>query len=67
MTPEEHEQVINELQVLIDDTHATLKRFEHTGMDYDMPDEHEKLLTILNDAVKQQREHTQLMLRDNES
>lgn len=63
MTPEEHDHVINELQALIDDTNDTLKRFEDTGMDDGMPEEHEKLLTILDDAVKQQREHTQVMLR----
>lgn len=31
-------------------------------MDEQMPDDYEKLLIILNDAVKQQREHTLAML-----
>ncbi|MEA2119686.1 hypothetical protein [Halovibrio sp. HP20-50] len=62
MTPEEYEQVIDELQTVIDETQATLKRFENTGMDDDMPEDYETLLAILDDAVKQQREHTQAML-----
>ena len=31
-------------------------------MDEQMPDDYEKLLIILDDAVKQQREHTLAML-----
>lgn len=62
MTHQEHQRVIDELQVVIDDTQATLKRFEETGMDEDMPEDYGKLLTVLNDAVKQQREHTVAML-----
>ncbi|XGA79751.1 hypothetical protein OR573_14925 [Halomonas sp. CH40] len=62
MTPEEHKHVINELQEVIDDTQATLSRFEATGMDDEMREDYDKLLGILDDAVKQQREHTQVML-----
>jgi len=62
MTPEEYEHVIDELQTVIDETQATLKRFENTGMDGEMPKDYETLLAILDDAVKQQREHTQAML-----
>ncbi|NYS59728.1 hypothetical protein [Vreelandella salicampi] len=62
MTPDEHEHVIDELQAVIDDTQATLKRFENTSMEDEMPEDYEKLLTILDDAVKQQREHTRVML-----
>ncbi|WP_422155103.1 hypothetical protein KV699_19925 [Vreelandella titanicae] len=62
MTSEEYEQVIDELQTVIDETQATLKRFEKTGMDGEMPKDYEALLAILNDAVKQQREYTQAML-----
>lgn len=62
MTPEEYEQVIDELQTVIDETQATLKRFEKTGMDDDMPEDYATLLAILDDAIKQQREHTQAML-----
>lgn len=62
MKSEEHDYVINELQTLIDDTQATLTRFEKTGMDEQMPTDYEKLLEILDDAIKQQREHTHALL-----
>lgn len=67
MTPEEHEHVINELQTVIDETQATLKRFEESGMEGNMPEDYEKLLAILDDAVKQQREHTRVMLGESRS
>ena len=47
---------------LINDTQHTLDRFEATGMDKQMPEDYETLFTILNDAAKQQREHTLAML-----
>ncbi|MGE6608848.1 hypothetical protein ACQKE4_20455 [Halomonas sp. NPDC076908] len=62
MTADEHKRVIDELQALIDDTLQTLKRFEATGINEEMTEDYEKLLDILDSAVKQQREHTQLML-----
>ncbi|WP_062360851.1 hypothetical protein [Vreelandella aquamarina] len=62
MTPNDHQQVINQLQGVIDNTQYTIDRFEATGMDEQMPGDYEKLLGILDDAVKQQREHTQVML-----
>lgn len=62
MTPEEYEHVIDELQSVIDETQATLKRFEKTGMDSEMPKDYQALLDILDDAIKQQRAHTQGML-----
>ena len=64
MNAADHQRVIDELQTLIDDTQHTLDRFEATGMDKQMPEDYETLFTILNDAVKQQREHTQAMLGD---
>lgn len=62
MTADEHKRVIDELQALIDDTQQTLKRFEATGINEEMTEDYEKLLDILDSAVKQQREHTQAML-----
>lgn len=62
MTPIEHQQFINELQTVIDDTQRTLSRFEAAGMDDEMPDDYKTLLAILDDAVTRQREHTQAML-----
>lgn len=58
MTDDDYQRVINELQQVIDDTQATLTRFEATGMDEEMPADYDKLLTILDDAIRQQREHT---------
>ena len=62
MTPEEHQRVIDELQVVIDETQHTIERFENAGMEGDMPKDYDKLMAILDDAVKQQREHTRAML-----
>ncbi|MDC8443631.1 hypothetical protein JJO83_13125 [Halomonas aquamarina] len=62
MTADEHQQVIDELQAVINDTQNTIDRFEATGMDEQMPESYEKLLDILDDAVKQQREHVLGML-----
>ena len=62
MTVDEHQQVIDGLQGVIDDTQQTIDRFEATGMDEKMNEDYEKLLDILNDAVKQQRGHTLAML-----
>lgn len=57
-----YQRVIDELQTLIDDTQATLKRFEETGMDEQMTEDYDKLLEVLDNAIKQQREHTLAML-----
>lgn len=58
----DHQRVINELQTVIDETQHTLGRFEATGMDKQMLEDYEKLLVILDEAVKQQREHVMAML-----
>ncbi|MDP3535940.1 MAG: hypothetical protein Q8S08_11175 [Halomonas sp.] len=62
MTPDDHQRVIDELQQVIDETQATLTRFEETGMDAEMPGDYDKLLEILDDAIKQQHEHTKALL-----
>ncbi|QNI04149.1 hypothetical protein HXW73_15100 [Halomonas sp. SH5A2] len=62
MTNDEHQQVVEELQGVIIETQATIERFDATGMDEQMPEDYEKLLTVLDDAIKQQREHTKAML-----
>lgn len=62
MTPENHQKVIDELQAIINDTQQTLARVEATGMDEQMPADYEKLLTVLDDAITQQRGHTRAML-----
>ena len=51
-----------ENQYVIDETQETIERFEATGMEDEMPEDYDKLLGILDDAVKQQREHTRVML-----
>ncbi|QGQ71485.1 hypothetical protein [Halomonas sp. PA16-9] len=62
MKNDEYQQVIDKLQLLISETQTTLKRFEETGMDTHMQDDYDKLLDVLDAAIKQQREHTQGML-----
>jgi len=56
------QRVINDPQTLIDDAQATLTRFEETGMDEEFPEDYDNLMTILDDAIEQQREHTQALL-----
>ncbi|AXY42175.1 hypothetical protein [Halomonas sp. JS92-SW72] len=62
MTVDEHQRVIDELQAVLDDTRSTMERFEATGMDEQMPEDYEKLLVILDDAVTQQRGQVMAML-----
>ncbi|MBE0490142.1 MAG: hypothetical protein IBX53_13795 [Halomonas sp.] len=62
MTVDEHQQVIDELQAVIDDTRATMERFEAAGMDEQMPEDYDKLMELLDDAVTQQREQVMAML-----
>lgn len=64
MTMDDHQRVIDELQAVIDDTQHTLERFEATGMEAEMPEDYDKLLAILDDAVTQQRAHTLAMLEE---
>ena len=62
MNEADYRRVIDALQARIDETQSTLERFETTGMDEKMPEDYDRLLAILDDAVKQQREHTLAML-----
>lgn len=62
MHPDEHEQVALELETLIRDTQATIDRIETYGLNNRMPEDYQALLDILDDVIKQQREHTQGML-----
>ncbi|MCE8025781.1 hypothetical protein [Billgrantia aerodenitrificans] len=63
MSEADYQRIIDALQDLIDETQSTLERFETSGMDEKMSEDYEKLLEILDQAVKQQREHTLAMLR----
>lgn len=58
----DYQRIIDALQALIDETQSTLERFETSGMDEKMSEDYEKLLDILDQAVKQQRGHTLAML-----
>ncbi|MEQ6887235.1 hypothetical protein ABE957_00905 [Halomonas sp. CS7] len=62
MTPDDHQQVIDKLQAVIDDTHQTLERFDATGMASEMPEDVEQLHAILDRAVRDQKAHTLRML-----
>lgn len=58
----EHQHIIDRLQALIGETKATLTRFEQEGMNIGMAEDYKKLLDILADVIKQQREHTSELL-----
>lgn len=62
MTMDDHQRVIDELQAVIDDTQRTLDRFAAIGMEAEMEEDYEQLMTILDDAVTRQRAHTLAML-----
>jgi hypothetical protein len=62
MHPDEHEQVALELETLIRDTQAAIDQVETYGLNKTMPEDYQALLDILDDAIKQQCEHTQGML-----
>ena len=47
---------------MIDELQGVIDRFKATRLDEQMPEDYEKLLDILDDAVKQQREHVLGML-----
>lgn len=62
MSPDEHAHLVQELEVLIRDTQATIDRLEGYGLNQTSLDDYQALLDILDFAVKQQREHTLSML-----
>ncbi|WP_447044418.1 hypothetical protein [Vreelandella sp. H-I2] len=63
MKATEHQEVIEKLEALIRETQATIDRIEIYGLNNTMPDDYQALLDILDNAIKQQREHTLAMLR----
>ena len=62
MTPQDHETVILELDALIRDAQTLLDKVMHHGLDQTQAEDYDRLLAILDSAVKQQREHTLAML-----
>nr|WP_298058055.1 hypothetical protein [uncultured Halomonas sp.] len=62
MHPDEHEHVVKELETLIRETQATVDRIETYGLNNTMPEDYQALLDILDNAIKQQYEHTMAML-----
>ena len=63
MTSQDHETVILELDALIRDTQTLLDKVMHHGLDQTQAEDYDRLLAILDSAVKQQREHTFAMLK----
>ncbi|WP_417422291.1 hypothetical protein [Halomonas sp.] len=63
MNIDEHERVTLELEKIIRDTQATIDQAEAHGLDKLMAKDYDQLQNILVKAIKQQREHTWLMLR----
>ncbi len=62
MNEEELRRVVDELQRVIGDTQHTIERFETYGMNEKMPEDYDRLLAIMDQAVKRQRTYTLAML-----
>ena len=62
MTSQDHETVILKLDALIQETRLLIEKVEQHGLDQTQPEDYDQLLTILEKAVSQQREHTMLMI-----
>lgn len=62
MTNEDYQRIVDELEQIIQETRATMARFENTGMDERMPSDYAQLEDILTQAVKDQRHYTREML-----
>tara|TARA_B100000700_G_scaffold60311_1_gene65925 strand:+ start:457 stop:687 length:231 start_codon:yes stop_codon:yes gene_type:complete len=64
MQASDHQRVIDELEKLIHDTKQLIERFDSTGMDEEMQEDYDKLLTIYDQAIKDQAHYTQAMLKE---
>lgn len=60
----DYQRVIDELEKLIQDTKQLIERFDSTGMDEEMQEDYDKLLTIYDQAIKDQAHCTQVMLTE---
>ena len=54
MTNDERRQLIEEVE-------STITRFDDTGMDDQMAEDYDQLLTMLREAISQRRQHAKLI------
>ncbi|RAR64593.1 hypothetical protein BCL93_101415 [Onishia taeanensis] len=64
MRESDYQRVIDELEKLIQGTKQLIERFDSTGMDEEMQEDYDKLLTIYDQAIKDQAHYTQAMLKE---
>lgn len=64
MQASDYQRVIDELEKLVQDTKQLVERFDSTGMDEEMQEDYDKLLTIYDQAIKDQAHYTQAMLKE---
>lgn len=62
MTPEQHQQIIDELQDVIIQTIDLIDRFEEQEMEEQLDEDYEQLHTVLEKAIKKQRKHIQALI-----
>lgn len=63
MTSMDHETVVLALDAMIRDTQLLIDKAARHGLDKTQSEDYDRLQTILDSAVKQQRKHTVGMLR----
>ncbi|WP_462321408.1 hypothetical protein [Halochromatium sp.] len=55
MSDDDYRHLLNELESLLRETAETLQRFEETGMDEQLHEDYQKLLTIQAEAQREQQ------------
>lgn len=64
MSDNEHRQVLRELESLLRETSEMLQRFVETGMDEQLNENYQKLLSIQAEALREQQIYLDALSRD---
>lgn len=64
MSDDEYRQVLSELESLLRETAETLQRFIETGMDEQLDEDYQKLLTIQAEALREQQVYLNALRHD---
>lgn len=64
MSDNDYRQVLSELETLLQETAATLQRFVETGMDQELPEDYQKLLSIQAEALREQQVYLDALQHD---
>ncbi len=64
MSDNDYRQVLNELESLLRETAATLQHFEETGMDEQLHEDYQKLLSIQAEALREQQIYLDALRQD---